>query len=154
MKKTLLVFTFCAFIDQIIKIVLFNNLEIGLVNPVIKGFFNITLVLNDGAAFSILKSKTLFLIIISLLVFVFLLLYVWKNKKLRNVEYITYGVLLGGIIGNLIDRIIYGSVIDYLDFNIFGYSFPIFNFADVCIVVAMFVILFFTFKEGKSGINS
>lgn len=154
MKKTLLVFVFCVFIDQITKILLFNNLQIGLVNPIIKGFFNITLVLNEGAAFSILRYKTAFLIMTSLVVVTFLILYIWKSKYLRDIEYITYGVLLGGIIGNLIDRIIRGSVIDYLDFNIFGYSFPIFNFADVCIVVAMFTILLFSFKEGRRGDNS
>ncbi len=154
MKKTLLVAVSCTLIDQIIKIILLNTMEIGLVNPIIKNFFNITLVLNDGAAFSILKSKTLFLIITSLVVIVLLILYLRKHKNLKNIEYITYGILLGGIIGNLIDRIVHASVIDYLDFNIFSYPFPIFNFADICIVISMIIIIFLTFKEGKNGNNS
>lgn len=55
-------------------------------------------------------------------------------------------MLLGGILGNLLDRIIYGYVIDYISLNIMGYSFPIFNFADICIVIAILLMIIKTIK--------
>lgn len=66
---------------------------------------------------------------------------------------IIYGILLGGIIGNLIDRIIYGYVIDYLNFNIFGYNFPVFNFADICIVISIFIIIIEILKGDKNAVQ-
>ena len=76
---------------------------------------------------------------------------VWINKF----ETITYGLLLGGIYGNLIDRILYGYVIDYLDFTIFGYNFAVFNLADILIVGTIFLLLINSFKKGgNNGKNS
>ena len=141
----------CLIIDQVIKNILINVLLVGDSIKIIGDFFKITLVLNDGAAFSILSNHVLFLIILSLLVLFILGYYLFKNKNLKNIEYIFYGILSGGIIGNLIDRIINGSVIDYLDFNIFGYNFPIFNFADICIVLSM-MMLIIIYKDGKDGV--
>ena len=65
------------------------------------------------------------------------LIYITKNEVKTNTQFITYAVLIGGILGNLIDRIIYGYVIDFLEFKIFNYPFPVFNFADICIVLAV-----------------
>ena len=62
-----------------------------------------------------------------------------------------FGLLFGGIIGNLIDRIFYGYVIDFLDFTIFGYDFPVFNFADICIVSGIFLLIIAICK--KEDIN-
>ena len=63
-------------------------------------------------------------------------------NKLNKLDYIIYSLLYGGIVGNLFDRIVYGYVIDYLDFYIFNYNFPVFNFADVCIVISVILIIF------------
>ena len=108
---------------------------------VTKNFFSITLVHNTGAAFSILENNTIFLIIIGIVAIIGIILYI---KKLENIEYIDicmYASLIGGIIGNLIDRIVHGYVIDYLSFKFWGFYFPIFNFADICIVVAFIIYL-------------
>ena len=67
--------------------------------------------------------------------------YFFKIKNIKTVEFISYSVLIGGIIGNLWDRLKYGKVIDYLDFKIFGYNFPVFNFADICIVISVILLL-------------
>lgn len=76
-------------------------------------------------------------------------LYFIKDKKLKKIEVITYSILIGGIIGNLIDRIVYGYVIDYLSFNIFGYHFPVFNLADICIVVSVFLMIMIEIKGSE-----
>lgn len=151
MKKTYIIAFSFSLLDQIIKNILINTMLIGESISVIKNIFNITLVLNDGAAFSILKSKTLFLISTSLIVIIYIINYLKKAKNIDKIEYSMYGILLGGIIGNLIDRILYKSVIDYLDFKIFTYSPPIFNLADICIVVSIILIAILVFKGEKNG---
>ena len=80
--------------------------------------------------------------------------YMIKGKDLNKYEEIIYGVLIGGIIGNLIDRVVHGSVIDYLDFNLFGYNFPVFNFADICIVISIILIIISICKGEKYGVSN
>ena len=63
-----------------------------------------------------------------------------KGKELKKIDIVSYSMLLGGIIGNLIDRVVHGYVIDYLDFKIFNYNFPIFNIADTLIVISIIII--------------
>ena len=70
-----------------------------------------------------------------------------KLDVIDDIDTFVYALLIGGIAGNLIDRIIYGYVIDYLSFNFGSYYFPIFNFADICIVLAALIILIRTIKE-------
>lgn len=150
MKKSIWILVICLFIDQLIKNIIINFLSIGESINIINNFFSITYVRNSGAAFSILESNTILLIIISILVLIFIFKYISKDN-LSNLEYVLYGVLSGGICGNLFDRVVYRSVIDYLDFNIFGYNFPIFNFADILIVVSMFLIILIM-KDDKNEV--
>ena len=129
-------------------------MSFGESKKVIADFFNITLIGNTGAAFSILSSNTLLLIVISVIALNFIYFFLIKGKKLNNLEQITYGLLIGGIIGNLVDRVAHGQVIDYLDFSIFGYNFPIFNLADIAIVVAMILLVVQIIKGDKNEISS
>jgi len=154
MKKILLIAFVCTLVDQIIKNVLISVLSVGSSISVIDGFFSITFLENTGAAFSILSSNTLFLILISILALNLIYFFLIKGKKLNNFEEIIYGILIGGIIGNLIDRVVHGSVIDYLDFNLFGYDFPVFNFADICIVVSIILIIISICKGEKHGVSN
>ena len=85
----------------------------------------------------------LFFIGVWVMIYYFLL----RNKKLLKIEIITYSLLISGIIGNLIDRILYGYVIDYLDFKLFNYHFAIFNLADTFIVISCLIILALVIKE-------
>ncbi len=132
-------------IDQIIKIAVSNMNNI----VIIKNFLNLTYVENTGAAFSILESKRIFLIIIGIVALYLIYKFLIKNKKLTTLEILIYSLLIGGIIGNLIDRVIYGYVIDYLEFILFNHYMPIFNFADICIVIGTTLFLFKTIKEEK-----
>lgn len=130
-------------IDQIIKIIIRHSMNEFQEIKIIKNFFSIIYVENSGAAFSILKNSTLLLILLSVVFIIILGKYINKeSNKFKKLEVISYGLILGGIFGNLIDRIIHRKVTDYLSFNIINYNFPIFNFADICIVLgAIFIVI-------------
>lgn len=150
-KKILYVMFLCIFIDQLIKIIVNNTMVLNYNYVVIDNFFTITNVHNIGAAWGILAGNRYFLISISFLaLFIFYFFFV-KNKRLSNFEAINYGILFGGIIGNLIDRIIHGYIIDYFDFYLFDYNFPVFNFADMCIVVSIIFIIIKMIKDDSDG---
>ena len=76
-----------------------------------------------------------------------------KDTILTKMNIFTYSMLIGGILGNLIDRIIRGYVIDYLDFNIIGYNFPIFNLADIAIVISAFLLIINMSRGDKNAKN-
>ena len=116
-------------LDIISKILISNILILNESITVIPNFFYLTYANNYGGAWSIFEGNTL------------IIYYLFKNKVTRKIEIIGYSLLLGGAIGNLIDRIVYGYVIDFLDFYIFKYDFPIFNVADIGIVVGIILLL-------------
>ena len=107
---------------------------------VLPNFFSLKYVLNDGAAFSLFASRTYFLIIISLVCLFFILYELIKNIDDRALS-IGYSLVLSGLLGNFIDRLIDGYIIDYLSFKIFGFNYPIFNLADILIVVGIVIVL-------------
>ena len=128
----------CVLLDQITKIVAESNLKEYQSVPVIKGFFDFTLCYNTGGAWSIMSDATWLLIVISILALGLMIYTLIKSKDLLYI--ISASVFCGGLIGNLIDRIFNVGVVDFLDFNIFGYDFPVFNVADTFIVVSAILI--------------
>lgn len=139
-------------IDQILKIIVRNSINLFQEIKIIKNFFYLTHLENTGAAFSVLENSTIFLIIISVLFILFLDKYIRKEEKNFNkLDIISFGLIMGGIYGNLIDRIIHQGVIDYLSFIIFKYDFPVFNFADICIVVGACLIIIDTLFIKKNN---
>ena len=116
---------------------------------IIPNFFQITYAKNTGVAFSILEGKQIFIIIMTLIVLGIIIKYI---KELATTKYdiISYALVIGGALGNLLDRVIYGYVIDFLDFQIFNYNFPIFNVADIGIVVGIFLLLLKNLKESRN----
>ena len=138
-------------IDQILKL-LVQTYETNC--TIIDNIFAITYYQNTGAAWSILEGKTFLLIVISVvvLVLVYSMMFSFDENKLTN---ISFGLLFGGIIGNLIDRILFGYVRDFISVVIFGYYFPIFNIADIAIVVGVMLLILETIKgEIKNGNKS
>ena len=115
---------------------------------IIKNFFSLTFAKNTGVAFSALEGKVPFIIIMTTIVIFIILKYI-KTTTLTNQEKICYGLVLGGAIGNLLDRIVYGYVIDFLDFQILNYSFPIFNLADTMIVIGILLLLMISTIESR-----
>ena len=110
---------------------------------IIPNFFNIMYVRNTGAAFSIMENSRVLFIVIGIIAIYLIWRFFIKDKQLNNYYIVIYSMLIAGIIGNMIDRILYGYVIDYLSFNIFGYSFPIFNLADTFIVVSIIMLIIY-----------
>lgn len=126
------------FLDQLIKYLIVKNMYIGQEITIIKNFLNITYVTNNGAAFNILSGNTILLIALAIIV----IIYIIKNiKNLEKKERIIYEILISGILGNLIDRIFRGYVIDYIAFKIFGIEMAIFNLADTYIVCSCILLL-------------
>ena len=137
--------------DQISKFYIINNYNLSTKNVVIDGFFNITHVRNYGAGFSIMQNQRLFLVLVSacaIILFTYLLI---KEKNKFNI--FTYLLIISGSIGNLIDRCRLGYVIDFLDFYIFGYDFPVFNIADCFITIGCFLLIINIFLEEKNAKN-
>lgn len=148
MKKIIIISFFCMLLDQISKVIITNILDVNSSIDIINNFFNLTLVHNDGAAWSILSGNRLLLIFISLIALMLIYYIFIKNKNLKKLDIITYGMLIGGIIGNLFDRVFYGYVIDFLDFKIFNYNYPVFNIADCFIVISAILLIVDVVKEG------
>ena len=107
---------------------------------IIDNFFSLTYVLNDGAAFSLFASRTYLLILIALIC-LFFIIYELKNNLDDKMLSIGYSLALAGLLGNFLDRLIDGYIIDYLSFKILGYNYPIFNFADILIVVGIIIVI-------------
>jgi len=130
-------------LDQISKIILAYNIPKYASVPVIKGFFNLVHVRNRGMAFGLMNrpghSFTFYFLIAASLGAIVLLL-IWFRKMKDEDHNITIGIslILGGAVGNLIDRIRLGEVIDFLDFYVGSYHWPAFNVADAAITIGIF----------------
>ena len=144
MMKKNKIFQICAvglIIDQFIKFLVTYNMKLGSIITIIPNFFEIYYLQNKGAAFSSFQGMRYVLILVSLIIFFGMLIHI-KNTNITNkVEIISLGFIMGGLIGNLIDRILYSYVIDYLSFTFFGYSFAVFNFADSLIVIGVILLV-------------
>lgn len=120
-------------LDQFIKYMVNKFMELNTGISIIPNFFSIFYVKNKGAAFSILENNTIIIVLISVIFIVILDYYIRKEKNFTKLSVISLGMIMGGIFGNLMDRIIYHSVIDYLSFG----NFPVFNLADIGITVGV-----------------
>lgn len=148
MKIIILISLLSLGIDIISKQLVLNLMLEHQSITIIKDFFYITFAKNTGVAFSFLEGKVPLIIIMTSIIIILILKYI-KSTNPNKYESISYGLILGGAIGNLIDRIIYGYVIDFLDFNIFGYPYPIFNLADTAIVIGVIALIILSLIEEK-----
>lgn len=139
--KIILITVISVILDQIVKYLIISKCTLYKKNPVIDGFFNITYVQNRGAAWGILNNNIILLVVITVLALGLICSFIFKESNIKKLDIVLYGMLLGGIIGNFIDRIFRGYVIDFLDFIIFGYDFPVFNIADMLIVISVGIMI-------------
>ena len=152
MKKIGIISLIVIIIDRILKVLVTNNFVLNVRNKIIDGFFYITNCHNEGAAFSLFSGNVLFLIFITLIV-LFLIYRTINKENVNKIGILAYGLLLGGILGNLYDRIFYGYVIDYLDFVIFKFNFAIFNLADAAIVIGAILLIVFEGSDNDGRKN-
>ncbi len=139
---TVIVVLSIFFLDQLSKLIVSNELISGESFPVLENIFHITLVYNRGAAFGMLKNQNSLFIFVSLIVIIMILLIL---RKRRNVDIfvISLSFILGGALGNLMDRILLGYVVDFLDFRIW----PVFNLADSAVTIGAFLLCYSVFKK-------
>ncbi len=139
-KKIYSISCMVIIVDQIIKWIVMSNMELYQEISIVDNFFSLYYLKNYGAAFSMFEGMSFLFIIIA----IGALIYVDKfihEEKLGRFSLVLLGIIIGGIIGNLIDRVFYGGVVDYLSFNIMSYSFPVFNLADIAIVVGIVIFI-------------
>ena len=141
-------------LDQISKIYISSVMSLHASYPVIDGFFNITYVRNPGAAFGFLANATpmfrsLFLIIVSAAAIVMILYFLAKNRSAGILLTFALSLILGGAVGNLVDRIRFGNVVDFLDFYIASCHWPAFNVADSAISVGAVLLVVEMFRRKR-----
>ena len=131
-----------AIIDQLTKSIIRTHVTPGDMITVIPGFFSITYIRNTGAAWGILAGLNGLLIILSLVMLVVLIIFRKSFITDTLLHKISAGLMIAGIVGNLIDRIRLGYVVDFLHFYIEKHQFPSFNVADsaICIGVTLYII--------------
>jgi signal peptidase II len=144
-------------LDLLTKHLVLTHLHFGDKKPIIEGFFYLTHVRNPGAAFGLFapapaELRLTFFIGISALAIVVILSYYHRLAPGDRLSALALGMILGGALGNLVDRVRYGEVIDFLHFRLWkGYTWPDFNFADSFIVVGVgFLILELLATEGET----
>ncbi len=136
-------------IDQFSKDVILTYFNVGDSKTIIDGFFSLTYVQNFGAGFSIMQNaRTTFLIITPICLIAFIYLLIKSNDVLTKSALL---LMISGTIGNFIDRIFRIYVVDFLDFIIFGWDFPIFNFADCLLTIGVALYIIALLKEDKNA---
>ena len=125
-------------LDQVVKFLVTHEMFPGMSIPVIQDVFHITFVLNPGAAFGILAHQRAFFIVMGIVIVILGGLFSPYIRRQCRIFRCGTALLLGGALGNLIDRVRFGHVIDFFDFRIW----PVFNIADIAIVVGVAAIIY------------
>jgi len=145
-----LVALFVVILDQLTKWWIVSEMTLGERIPIIENFLYITSHRNQGAAWGILQGQMTFFYIVTVFVVIFIVYYIQKYGKENPFFGYTLGILLGGAIGNFIDRLFRKEVVDFIDVYPFGYNFPIFNVADSALTIGvLLMIIYILFIEGK-----
>ena len=136
---------FIVLIDQVTKYLMFYN-EKKFIN---KDFllFKLDFVKNYGAAFNVFSGSRVFLSLISIFFSILLIYLIFRKNTLNSIDLYSYSFILGGTIGNGIDRIYKGFVIDFINLNII--NFPVFNIADISINIGFIFLLYNIFKNNR-----
>lgn len=147
MKKVAVVSFIILLIDQFFKYIVQAFLMPSGTITIIPSFFQLVYAENNGAAWSLFSGSRLFLILVTFVFLIMIYYFLLKDENISKLERLGVSFLIGGILGNLCDRIFLGYVVDYLSFNIFGYQYPVFNFADICIVLSIIFLIVITCRE-------
>jgi signal peptidase II len=159
-------------LDQLSKALVASSLKMGDTIPVLGNFFRLTCILNPGGVFGTKLGSNFFYSLVSVLA-IFVAGYIYfKSRSQGRILYIAFSLVLGGAVGNLIDRIRYGEVLDFLDFDFFNIHipplksgfidfsgfyldrWPVFNIADSAVTIGMILILWYVIMPRKSSIST
>ena len=135
-------------LDYITKRIVSGNMVLYQSIPVIKGVFNITYVKNTGASFGMMAGARWFFVAVTVILIAAVIYYAVKNKITDKLFLVSASFVVGGGIGNLIDRIATGAVVDFFDFCLI--NFAIFNVADCFVVVGVILMAIYYIKEEKT----
>lgn len=138
-------------IDQFTKWLIVKNLEIGESIEVIENFLYITSHRNSGAAWGILQGQLWFFYIITIIAIIGMIYYIQRFAQGRRLPGTAVALMLGGAIGNFIDRVFRKEVVDFVNTFIFGYDFPVFNIADSALVTGVFLLFIHLISEEKAA---
>ncbi|MBI2659558.1 signal peptidase II [Candidatus Woesearchaeota archaeon] len=145
-KKNILIFSVAVLVvilDQLTKLLINQNFQLGQSIPIIKNLLHLTYVTNSGSAFGLFKSLNAFFILFSIAVIIAIFFHLKKIVKSEKLLQLAVGLLLGGTLGNLMDRIFRGSVIDFIDFRIW----PVFNVADSAVTISVILLAILLWKK-------
>lgn len=148
---------FIIILDQWTKWLIVSKMQLHETIPIIENFFSITSHRNKGAAWGILQGQMTFFYIVTVIVIIAIVYMLHKQGKDNRLFAISLSFILGGAIGNFIDRLFRQEVVDFLDFIIFTYDFPIFNIADSALTIGVILAIIVVFlderkaKEGKKA---
>ena len=134
-------------IDRILKVLIQTNFVPGETLIVIPKIFHLTFVLNPGAAFGLMAGQTWIFVLTAFLVVGGVIYGQFRIPRKEMFTRLAIGMIGGGALGNLYDRLVMGRVVDYLDFQIWPY---VFNFADSMIVSAVGLLIFLIYREEKA----
>lgn len=132
---------FIIALDQLTKYLIVKNMELGESIKVIEDFLYITSHRNRGAAWGILEGQMWFFYVITVIVIIGIIYYIQKAAKGKMLFGVSLGFMLGGAIGNFIDRVFRNEVVDFVNTYIFGYDFPVFNIADSALVIGVAMLM-------------
>lgn len=153
-RKILIISAVTLLIDQLSKVAIATFLTLNDSIVVIPNFFSLHYINNYGAAWNILDNQIPIIILLSIasLVVIYRFMYLFASNHRNN---IAFGLVVGGLVGNLMDRWLFGYVRDFLDFQIFKYDYPIFNIADMSIVIGIILLMYAVWKgEDSRGKNN
>jgi len=150
MVALLLLFGSSLLLDQVTKAIVRQSMVVGQSIPVLGDFLHWTYVENPGIAFGIRLGDGTVFTVLSLLASLGILVYLithWHDPKGVRIG---LGLILSGAFGNLIDRICYGKVVDFIEMSVGKYSWPVYNVADAAVVIGMGILLITVFRHERA----
>jgi signal peptidase II len=155
--KLAIVATVVVVLDQLSKALVLQHMPLNTTLPVIEGFFNLTHIHNPGGAFGFMADlgpglRSFMFLFVSLLAAGLILYFYFTTPPAHSLLATGFAMIFGGAIGNLVDRVRFGKVVDFLDFHVGGWHWPAFNVADSAITTGVFIFLYhIVFKRLPNG---
>lgn len=150
--KIISLIIFLIVFDQLIKFLVTLNFNLGEEFVIINNFLKFIYIKNTGAAFGMFSGNTFMLILVAIVLIWYLIKEIKTNLN-NKLSIISFSLVLGGALGNLIDRVFRGYVVDYISFTLFNSEMAIFNMADIYITFGVLLLLYIVIRDGRNEKN-